>query len=174
MKSSPDGTVRAFATLRVAGDQLVPHEITDILRAYPTLSYRKGEKYVGGKNSGEISGRTGVWYLSTDKIVSSNTLSDHIIYLTGILIPERTLGITNPPIVIGPDESLGKTFHRLGKLQNIIQKRDLKATMSLFWHGVAGTRLPSIPKAIPPLFRLVPIGIEQDFDTDGVSQRDAA
>ena len=172
MKYNPDGTIRAYATFRVAGDQLIPDEITDILRTYPTLSYKKGERYTAGKNAGEISGRTGVWYIATDKIVSSTNLLDHITHIASILIPEKTLGI-NTPVIIGPGE-LGKAFHRLGKLQSIIQRRELEAVMSLFWHGAIGARPPSIPRAISSLFRYVPITIEPDFDTDEISDRDVA
>jgi len=173
MRSSSEGAIKAFATLRIAGDNLAPDEITEILRAYPTLAYRKGEKYDAGKSSGEIVGRTGVWYLDTDKIVSSENLLDHLIYIVGILMPEIALGSSHV-ILIGPKNSLAKSLRKLGRLQQTLQKRDAKATISLFWHGEVGARHPSIPRLISSILRLVPIDIETDFDTDEMTTRDVA
>jgi hypothetical protein len=174
MRSSSEGAIKAFATLRIAGDNLLPDEITEILRTYPTLAYRKGEKYNAGKSSGEMVGRTGVWYLDTDKIVSSENLLDHLIYLVGILMPEITLGSSHVIIVISHKNSLGKSLRKLGRLQQTLQKRNAKATISLFWHGEVGARHPSIPRFISSILRLVPIDIETDFDTDEITTRDVA
>jgi hypothetical protein len=40
-----DKTVRAFATLRFAGDALDPNEISRVVKEQPTKAYRKGETY---------------------------------------------------------------------------------------------------------------------------------
>src|ERR1700680_2342945 len=91
MKSSQDDTVRAFATFRVVGDDLIPSEITDILRLFPTKSYAKGGKHDAGRRAGQIIGKTGVWYLATDRIVASNRLVDHLLFLVSVLAPDSTL-----------------------------------------------------------------------------------
>src|ERR1700737_3374776 len=88
MNSSSDGALKSFATFRVTGDSLIPSEITDVLFIYPTKTYRKGEQYFAGNHAGYIVGRTGVWYLSTDKIVAGNDLHEHALFLSSILVPE--------------------------------------------------------------------------------------
>ena len=40
--SERNGTVKAFATLRIAGDQLQPDQVTRILKIILTKSYAKG------------------------------------------------------------------------------------------------------------------------------------
>jgi hypothetical protein len=149
MKSSPDGTIRTFVTFRISGDQLIPSEITDILLLVPTKSYGKGQTYFSGKRAGTRIGKTGVWYFSTDKIVASARLADHLIFLIQALAPDSP-----------------KLVWRLRRLESIIKKRNLRAAVTLFWHGVAGAKHPSIPSQLLTVFKLMSIEIEKDFDTD--------
>lgn len=169
MKSSPDDTVRAFATLRVVGDELIPSEITDILRLFPTKSYAKGEKYDAGRHAGQIIGKTGVWYLATDRIVASNRLVDHLLFLVSVLAPDSTLaGMAFIPnkATIGRPIAVAPFFRRLERLKMVIEKRNLRAVVTLFWHGTTGAKHPPLPRTLLTIFRAFSIEIEMDFDAD--------
>src|SRR5436309_14787324 len=63
---------KAFVTLRFAGDNLDPDEISAILPIKPTRAHRKGEEFVAGPHAGTLHGRTGIWFLATDKLVPSD------------------------------------------------------------------------------------------------------
>jgi hypothetical protein len=166
MKSSPDDTKRAYATFRVTGDRLVPEQITDALCTFPTMSYRKGEKYVPGKHSGPVLGRTGVWFLTTDKIVAGKNLTDHIAFLFGMLAPEMPL---SAPVVL---PQIGAVVFsrvpnvRMKELSRLLKERELTSVVTLFWHGRPGARTPSVPKPFSSMLRAIPVAIETDFDTD--------
>jgi hypothetical protein len=67
MKSESGDTVKTFATLRIVGDQLVPEQVTGILKIVPARAYGKGETYHGGERTGDLVGKTGVWYFATDR-----------------------------------------------------------------------------------------------------------
>lgn len=52
-------------TLRIIGDDLLPHEITDLLGVSPTRAQTKGDEIVG-KTTGQIRiAKAGMWRLST-------------------------------------------------------------------------------------------------------------
>lgn len=152
-KSEPSDTLSAFATLRFAGDRLVPDQITQILRVRPTQAYRKGEIYSAGPRSSKLRGRTGVWFLSTDKIVASRNLDDHISYLIGLLWPT-------------PDK-----IERLIDLRQIIAKRGLKAHVTLFWHGRPRGKKPTVHPFLADFFEILPADIQLDFDVDEESPK---
>ena len=168
MKSSQDDTVRAFATFRIVGDDLIPSEITDILRLFPTKSYAKGEKHDAGRRAGQIIGKTGVWYLATDRIVASNRLVDHLLFLVSVLAPDSTLaGIAFlPKATIGRPIAVAPFFRRLERLKMVMEKRNLRAVVTLFWHGAPGAKHPPLPRTLLTIFRAFSIEIEMDFDTD--------
>ena len=145
-KFEADGTVKAYATLRFAGDKLEPQEISDVLGVNPTRAYRKGERYLAGPRTGELTGRTGIWLLSTDNVVKGSDLARHLSYLMKLIF-EGEPG-------------------RIAALQRLIARRGLKAHASCFWHGKAGARKPSIPAPVIEAFKQLPAEIEPDFDTD--------
>src|SRR5271167_1690781 len=149
MKSSPDGTIRTFVTLRISGDELIPSEITDILRLIPTEAHAKNETYLSGTRAGTRVARTGLWYFATDKLVASQRLLEHLLFLTAALSPDPT-----------------RLVWKLNRLEHIIKKRNLRAAVGLFWHGVAGAKPPSVPNQFIPIFRSVSIEVEKDFDAD--------
>jgi len=64
----------AFVTLRFAGDDLDPDEISALLPVKPTRAHRKGETFFAGPRAGNLRGRTGMWFLATDKLVPSDDL----------------------------------------------------------------------------------------------------
>ena len=155
-RSQTTEPVRAFATLRVSGDDLVPNEITKIIKILPTKAYAKGEHYSGGPRSPDLVGRTGVWYFATDGVVAGNNLNDHLAFLARLLLPGS--GEAGP----------------LPRLQHLLRRRTLRVSLTCFWHGPAGTRKPSIPRSFTDLLKLIPAEIETDFDVDERPSQHAA
>ncbi len=138
--------MKAYATLRFAGDKLEPREISEILGFGPTRAYRKGERYFAGRRAGELTGRTGIWLLTTEDVVQSPDLDRHLSYLVNLIFQD--------------DEDRATRLHKL------IAHQDLNAHVSCFWHGEAGAQAPSIPLSAIEAFRRLPAEIETDFDTD--------
>jgi len=165
-KSNPDGTLHTFVMFRVTGDNLIPDEITEIFGLLPSLSYRKDEEYRLDKSDSPIKGKTGVWYFSTDKIISSNRASDHLVFLLGLLCPEGTLWGSLFPVAPSTQSVGKKTLIKLGQLQKTLHKRELKAAVTIFWHGIGGARPPTIPRVVSSLFREIPIEVETDFEIE--------
>jgi Domain of unknown function (DUF4279) len=133
---------RTFATFRVAGDSLVPDQLTKLLGIHPTLAYGKGEHYTRGPRSRDLKGRTGVWLLSTDAEVQSNRLTDHIEWLLSRITPNQA------------------------KLRRFIEQNSLHAVMTCFWHGPPGARPPVVPKQALDVLEAIPAKLEEDFDAD--------
>lgn len=149
MTKSDQETRKVYATLRIMGDSLDPDQVTRMLRSVPTISYRKGEKYNAGLRSGPLTGKTGVWLLSTDKRVASDNIIYHLQHLVGILMPN------------------GHDAEPITKLKKLLsQTKGLKADVSCFWHGRYGAKRPSIPRTTSDFFKLIPVDIETDFGTD--------
>lgn len=142
MKSEP---VVRFATFRVAGDKLVPDEITAILQTSPTTAYQKGEKVRFGPRSPETVGKTGVWFLSTDKVVLSQSLDDHLRYILKLAF------------FPGGDPL------RTGMFRDVLKKKNLKAHLTIFVHG--GKR-PTLPPSFEAMLKTLPADVQIDFDTD--------
>lgn len=138
----------AFATLRFAGDALDPEEISRLLDISPTHAYRKGESFSPGPRTPRVVGRTGVWYLSTDRAVSSPALADHLHYLVRLLMPE-------------PDSD-----GRLRRLHELMRRARLEAHVTCFWRGGKGEPEPPIPPDVAEIFGRLPADIETDFGTD--------
>jgi hypothetical protein len=152
MRSDPE-TLKAFATFRIVGDSLQPADVTAILRTVPTRAFRKGEKYQPGGQSPMIAGKTGTWYFSTDSVVASSRLEDHLAYLVNLILTQR--GDTVP----------------LTALKDLIRKRSLKAHITLFWHGRHNAKKPALQNSMLDVFKLLPADIETDFDADGEPPR---
>jgi len=147
-KTRYSGTVKTFATFRVAGDRLDPKEVSKILKVRPTTAYAKGEHYSGGPRSPDLIGRTGVWFLSTDHIVPGNALGKHV----GALI--RTLV---------PNWDDPRPF---AELADLIKRQKLEAHVTLFWHGRPGAIKPQVPPVVASFFETLPADLEIDFDAD--------
>jgi hypothetical protein len=174
-RSSSDGTIKTFATLQIVGDRLDPAEITQILRITPTLAYSKGQSYHAGQRSQNMVGRTGVWYLATDKVIQSTKLHDHLMPLFFVLALDQFEEWGKERA--RPQGRIKTTYHfrlmgRLAKLAGIIKRESLRATLTCFWHGAAGAKHPSIPRVMSAVLKDVPISIETDFDTDERSDSD--
>ena len=54
---------KTVATLRIFGDDLIPEEITRILRIVPTYSQIKGQELVGRKTGNVRIAKTGTWQI---------------------------------------------------------------------------------------------------------------
>jgi hypothetical protein len=59
-------------------------------------------------------------------------------------------------------------------LQQLLHRRNLKASVSCFWHGAAGARKPAIPKPVSELLAMIPAELTTDFDTEEQPSRHAA
>jgi hypothetical protein len=140
-----DNDIRAFATLRFAGDALDPDEISRIIKEQPTKAYRKGETYRSGPHGPDVTGRTGVWYFSTRQKIPSTDLADHLSVLDRLVAP------------FGDQDNL------LKELRDIMGRRNLQAHVSLFWRGPPGTQHPSVPSVATAALRRLPADIEPDF-----------
>jgi hypothetical protein len=136
---------RAFATFRIAGDNLRPAQITELLRLRPTLSYAKGEEYERGPHKRKIVGRTGMWFFNTDEKLKSNRLEDHVAFLLHVIAAAR---------------------ERPLQLRHLIEQNSLHAAVTLFWAGPPGTKPPSPSKEVEILKHLIPIEVTTDFADD--------
>ena len=145
-KEAPQNT--AFATLRFRGDRLDPDRITAILGVRPTKAYRKGEPYFAGPRAGQVTGRTGVWILATDRVVEGAELDRHLEHLLALVFR-------------GPD-----CTKRLKQLHELMSCDGVVAVVSCFWRGVPGARPPVVPTHVISKLDQLPAEIETDFEVD--------
>jgi hypothetical protein len=136
----------AFAGLNFAGDRLDPVRITQMLGVEPTISYRKGEMYLRSRGR-EARGRTGLWRLSTDKLINSHDLNEHLTRLLDIMFPGGSTKFVEP-------------------LRALMRQFDLEADVDCFWYGEHGANLPEISEEMRTKFALIGATIETDFQTD--------
>jgi hypothetical protein len=136
---------RAFATFRIAGDNLVPAQVTNLLGLQPTLAYAKGQSYKRKPRGPELIGKTGVWYYSTDTLKSSH-LEDHVKQLLSQIALDRS--------------------DRRTQLKRLLEQNSLHAVMTFFWAGPAGAEPPKISSEFIETLKSIPVDIEKDFDTD--------
>ena len=138
--TDPQTDRKAFVTLRFAGDDLDPAEISAILPIAPTRAHRKGETFIVGPRAGDLRGRTGMWFLSTDKHVPSDDLGDHLEFVRTLLYPK-------------PSDS-----SRIDALHDVLEQARSRACITCFWRGDPGEAEPHIPEefhsAIMPLERI--------------------
>jgi hypothetical protein len=173
--ASAETTLKTCAIFRIIGDLLDPDEITAILKRSPTAAHRKEQEYYMGKNAEFVRGRTGVWMLSTDRIIKSNNFSDHLSAILAVLAldqVEQMLGDHARPL-------LSRLFRferpmpgfllsgQLGRLKSLMETKNLKADLRCVWFGTPGATEPVIPAWVHALFDAIPIVIEKNFDTQG-------
>ena len=161
-----DKGVKAFVTFRVAGDTLSPNEVTNLLRVTPTHAHCLGEQYSTGRST--IVGKTGVWLFSTDRIMLSSNLYDHL----GLIF--TIFGLSAPSSMkFSAEEGEFSRVARFLRLRNFLEEHSLTATLTLFWHGPQAIAYPKIPNELIELFELIPIRVETDFDKEEESPRRA-
>lgn len=146
--TNSENTISTFATLRFAGDELDPEEISSVLKENPTHAYKKGQSYRPGPRSPEITGKTGVWFLSTKRKIQSNDIVDHLNFLERIVAP------------------FGDRDDRLKKIRDIMKRRNLQAHVTFFWRGRPGATRPSIPSVATDTLRRLPADVEADIDNE--------
>jgi hypothetical protein len=175
--SRPETTLKTFAVLRVMGDLLDPAEITNILKRSPTAAHGKDEKYYMGEKSGLVQGRTGVWMLSTDKIIKSDDFNDHLSAILAVLVLDHVESMlqehTRPWLL--------RWFHpislsgfllvtgRLARLKALMETKGLRADLRCIWFGTSSAKPPVIPPWVEALFAAIPITIEKNFDTESAA-----
>ena len=147
MKIDAPTGCKAFVTLRFAGDDLDPRDISAVLPVTPTRAHRKGEEFVAGERGGKLHGRTGIWFLATDGLVHSDNLGDHLRFVQKLLYPA--------PI----DSS------RITKLRDILGRAHSHAHITCFWHGDPGEPAPQIPDRFKSAIEPLAADIETDFAT---------
>jgi hypothetical protein len=108
-------------------------------------AYRKGEEFVAGLHAGNLRGRTGIWFLATDKLVQSDDLDDHLRYVHELLYPEPT------------------DVSRIMKLCDILGRAHSRAHITCFWHGDPGETAPQIPDRFKSAIGPLAADIETDF-----------
>jgi hypothetical protein len=136
---------KAFVTLRFAGDDLDPWEISAVLPVEPTRAHRKGEEFFAGEHAGYLRGRTGIWFLATDKLVPSDDLADHLRFVADLLRPQPG------------DERL------VNRLRDILQRAHAHTHITCFWHGDSGETAPQIPDWFNSAVTPLAADIETDF-----------
>jgi uncharacterized protein DUF4279 len=138
---------KAFVTLRFAGDALDPRDISAILRIEPTRAHRKGEEFFAGEHAGSLRGRTGIWFLATDKLVESDDLADHLRFVEDLLYPE-------------PGEN-----RRISKLREVLERTHSRTHVTCFWRGDPGEPAPPIPARFKSAIEPLAADVETDFST---------
>ena len=139
---------KAFVTLRFAGDELDPREISAILPVKPTRAHRKGEDFFAGPNAGNLRGRTGIWFLATDDLVHSDDLAEHFRFVQKLLYPK-------------PGDK-----GRITKVREILERAHSRAHVTCFWRGEPGETAPQIPAQFKSTMKPLAVDIETDFGTD--------
>ena len=136
---------KAFVTLRFVGDHLDPDEISALLPVKPTRAHRKGEEFFAGPHASNLRGRTGIWFIATDKLVPSDKLQDHLAFLQKMLCP--TPGDTS----------------RIAKLRAVLERTHSRAHVTCFWRGDPGETAPQIPGRFKSAIEPLAAALETDF-----------
>jgi hypothetical protein len=144
-KTEAKAKTTAFVTLRFVGDDLDPGEISAVLPVTPTRMHRKGEEFFAGPHAGRLRGRTGIWFLSTDKIVSSEDLRDHLHFVEHLFYPE-------------PDDN-----SRITALKAVLARAHALAHVTCFWRGDPGKAAPEFPRSFSVAIEPLAADIETDF-----------
>ena len=145
MKTEAEADRRAFVTLRFAGDDLDPNEISAVLPVAPTRAHRKGEEFFAGPHAGKLRGRTGIWFLATDRLVPSDRLDDHFACVEKLLYPKA-----------GDDSGIKK-------LREILERTHSRAHLTCFWRGERGEPIPEVAVSLKSAIQSLNADIETDF-----------
>ena len=142
--TSFDELPKAYATLRFAGDELDPADISALLPVAPKRAHRKGEIFYAGPQAGTLAGRTGIWYFDT-RDLASRDLADHLRCIVKLLYPEPG------------------NVDRVNNLREVMGRKHATAHVSCFWFGERGAAPPAIPDDIRAALAGLPAEIETDF-----------
>jgi Domain of unknown function (DUF4279) len=139
-----DELPKVYATLRFAGDELDPAQISTVLPVAPMRAHRKGETFYAGPRAGQLVGRTGIWYFDTRDLTSPD-LADHLRRVMDLLYPEPG------------------NVDRVNRLRNVMERENATAHVSCFWFGAPGAPPPTIPEDVRAALARLPAEIETDF-----------
>jgi hypothetical protein len=145
MKTEAAARGKSFVTLRFTGDDLDPAEISRVLPVEPTRAHRKDEEFFAGAHAGNLRGRTGTWFLATDKLVPGDDLHDHLAFVQKLLYPS-------------PDDN-----SRIVKLRAVLERVHSRAHVTCFWRGDPGETPPQIPDWFKSDVAPLAAEIETDF-----------
>jgi Domain of unknown function (DUF4279) len=145
MKTEAEADRRAFVTLRFAGDDLDPNEISAVLPVAPSRAHRKGEEFFAGPHAGKLRGRTGIWFLATDRLLPSDHLDDHFAFVEKLLYPKA-----------GDDSGIRK-------LREIMERTHSRAHFTCFWRGERGEPIPEVAVSLKSAIQSLNADIETDF-----------
>ena len=124
--TSFDELPKAYATLRFAGDELDPADISALLPVAPKRAHRKGEIFYAGPQAGTLAGRTGIWYFDT-RDLASRDLADHLRCIVKLLYPEPG------------------NVDRVNNLREVMGRKHATADVSCFGLTSAARRLRPYP-----------------------------
>lgn len=100
LREANPNCAKAFASLRLYGDELVPENISRLLRIEPSDSAAKGSQFTS--RSGKTrTARTGLWILSTEFHIESTNLEDHIEWLMDQMEPAGVIPTDLPGVSWG-------------------------------------------------------------------------
>jgi hypothetical protein len=97
----------------ISGDNLKPDVITASIKTEPSISYAKGDKFTT-KNGRILERPTGLWSLSTDRIMQSKSTQEHAISL------------------------LCKLECYQGFFENYINNRNFRVVVAIWWEATDG------------------------------------
>jgi hypothetical protein len=157
-----DQTIRTFVTFRVTGDELDPDAVTQLLKVRPTHARLKGKSYSTGKSENIIPS-TNIWFFSTDTVMSSQNIVDHIRLVLFVLGLMGASGVHSLDATMNGNNA---PFARLLSLRAFLTKSSAKATMTFFWHGASGSTSPKISEQLFDMLRLIEVDGDIDFDKD--------
>jgi hypothetical protein len=142
----------AYATFRIAGDDIEPATIQAVLGVKPTVAYRKGESYRPGPKQPLVKGRTGVFLIST-RGMHFDRLDSHLWHLVLTLFPQWS----------GSTELLIKRVYEIKKL--IKDQKAARTVVSCFWYGEKDST-PVIDPVLLAFFEIMSFEVDLDFVID--------
>ena len=157
MRSEPRSG-RVFATIRFGGD-LDPATVTTLLGHPPSFGHRRGETFRYGPRSPEQVGKTGVWFLSTAKLVESDDLPAHTDFIVRLIAPTPGPRLTDP---------------RFRAIQGLVESEEISVSASCFWAGRIDEAAPSVPSDFTELISRLHGTVEIAFDHDWVGRIERA
>jgi hypothetical protein len=101
--------------------------------------------FFAGQRAGKLRGRTGMWFLATDKLIASNDLQAHLAFLERLLCPE-------------PGDR-----RRVVELRSLLERTHSRAHVTYFWRGEPGEPAPQIPNRLKSVMQTLAADIETDF-----------
>ena len=82
---------RTTATLRIAGDDLDPSAITELLGFPPTLARRKGDSWQGARTNRKYTASTGQWNLESPE--GTGDINSHLSWILETINSEKSVWI---------------------------------------------------------------------------------